>query len=235
MLGSPIATSEGGIDVITDVRDPKFREKIRKTGGIDVRHFWRFSKVLDSSWEGNWLLKYWTIQHPFIFFRARICLVGQRQTQSYVVTEWLPAEKKLPLTWGRYATPRYFTRPVRVKNPSYFRDLSRVSIPVMSPACSLTQKRTNQLKRKIFWNDESFNVAILPVAKYLGNWLFWLLHRIRSCANLNMREVDKVKGTAGYFRLLAFNLQSFKVKIEGVDLQKKKQSRPLSQSGLQQI
>ena len=54
MLGSPLATSEGVIDVVTNVRNYKEPEYYHgKTGRIDVRHFEGFREVLDSSWEGN--------------------------------------------------------------------------------------------------------------------------------------------------------------------------------------
>ena len=53
MLGSPHATGEGVIDVVTNVRII-FGKPIGKAGGIDVRHFGRFRRGLgDSSWEGN--------------------------------------------------------------------------------------------------------------------------------------------------------------------------------------
>ena len=48
MLGSPLAPSEGVIDVVTNVWENK--TYMGKTGGIDVRHFEGF---LDSSWEGT--------------------------------------------------------------------------------------------------------------------------------------------------------------------------------------
>ena len=45
MLGSPHATSEGVIDVVTNVRII-FGKPIGKAGGIDVRHFEGFEEVL---------------------------------------------------------------------------------------------------------------------------------------------------------------------------------------------
>ena len=56
MLGSPSATSEGGIAIVTNERWGKARKIlfIRKTGGIDG-HFEGFWEVLDSSWGGNWV------------------------------------------------------------------------------------------------------------------------------------------------------------------------------------
>lgn len=57
MLGSPIATIEGGIDVVTNVRRV-YDQYTRKAGGIDVRHFKSFREVLNLSWEENRVLKY---------------------------------------------------------------------------------------------------------------------------------------------------------------------------------
>ena len=45
MLGSLLATSEGEIDIITNVRWPKPEKKEGKTDGIDVRHFEGFWEV----------------------------------------------------------------------------------------------------------------------------------------------------------------------------------------------
>ena len=53
MLGSPLATINGEIDIITDVRREKNNREEGKTGGIDVGHSESFCEVLDSSWEGN--------------------------------------------------------------------------------------------------------------------------------------------------------------------------------------
>ena len=45
ILGSPLVTSEGAIDVVTNVRN-KIKSTIKgKTGDIDVRHLWRFLRA----------------------------------------------------------------------------------------------------------------------------------------------------------------------------------------------
>ena len=111
-MGSPLATSEGGIDVLTNVRKPnQFTEKW-KTGSIDVRHF---EEVLARE------LSIEILSHPtsfiFKFVRAQIAYLDRGKPDPI---EWLPAENKRPL--GRIAIPRCFTRPVRC----YFRDFSRV-------------------------------------------------------------------------------------------------------------
>ena len=57
MLGSPVATSEGGINVVTNVRVNVNTEKQNgKTGGIDVMHFRRFLRGLGFKLGGNRVL-----------------------------------------------------------------------------------------------------------------------------------------------------------------------------------
>jgi hypothetical protein len=56
IFGSPLATSEGGIDIVTNVREEIKRKKSWKTGGIGVRHFEDFWERVDTSCKGNWVL-----------------------------------------------------------------------------------------------------------------------------------------------------------------------------------
>ena len=59
--GSPLATSEGWIDIVTNIWNKgKFTRYIWKTGS----HFEDFWEVLDSSWEG--VLKFLVPTQPFI-------------------------------------------------------------------------------------------------------------------------------------------------------------------------
>ena len=47
MLGSPLATSEGDIDIITDIRQHQYKKQKRNASRIDVRHsegFWGLCK-----------------------------------------------------------------------------------------------------------------------------------------------------------------------------------------------
>ena len=53
MLGSPLSTIEGGIDITTDIRRNYDKRDKGKADGIDIRHFDGFWEVLDSSWEEN--------------------------------------------------------------------------------------------------------------------------------------------------------------------------------------
>ena len=74
MLGSPLSTIEGEIDIITDTwRNIKNREK-GKTDGIDirVRHFDGFWEVLNSSWEENLVLKYWALSTQHLLYLSEL-------------------------------------------------------------------------------------------------------------------------------------------------------------------
>ena len=76
MLCSPLATGKGVIGVVTNVWDWNIETGgsqntyTGNTGGIDVGHIEGFWKV-DSSWEGNWVLKYWTIQRLLYLSESR--------------------------------------------------------------------------------------------------------------------------------------------------------------------
>ena len=68
-LDSPLATREGGIDVVTDVRMERvgYHFSMGKTGRIDVRHFEDF-------WE-SWIqvgkgTEFWNINRPTSFISA---------------------------------------------------------------------------------------------------------------------------------------------------------------------
>ena len=76
MLGSPHATGEGVIDVITNVRII-FGKPKGKAGGIDVRHFEGFEEVLGFKLGRE--LSIIILNHPTPFICVRVmdcCLVG---------------------------------------------------------------------------------------------------------------------------------------------------------------
>ena len=93
MLDSPLATNEGGIDIMTDVRQPQwYKNEKGKTGGIDVRHFEGFCQVRSlECWEGNWVLIE-ILNHPTPFISVADCL----KTQSGYLWE--------PEQWGQNLT-----------------------------------------------------------------------------------------------------------------------------------
>ena len=52
MLASHLATSDGGIDIVTNIWKERSKRS-KKTGGIWCQIFEGFRDVLDSSWEGS--------------------------------------------------------------------------------------------------------------------------------------------------------------------------------------
>lgn len=93
MLCSPFATTEGGTDIVTNVRKRRKEGSKRtgKTGGIGVRHFerfWGFKLRRELN------IEYWYIQHPiatpFISVWVRDCLV-------YILTWTWPTHCPDPL------------------------------------------------------------------------------------------------------------------------------------------
>ena len=80
MFGSPLATSEGRIDFITNVRAAWYIYT-GKTGDIDVRHFERFLRGLEFKFGRELSIEILDLPTPFIMISVRVpdssCLVGQ--------------------------------------------------------------------------------------------------------------------------------------------------------------
>lgn len=144
--------------------------------------------LVNSSWEGDWGLKYRTIQYLLylsehgllswsLLDRDPIRVLRQWITERKINVHWVvfypellpwlfqdfyqsclqnaPWCKKSKWKICQWITERKINvnkRPLgRFSTPSYFHDLSRVSTCYVS---SMMQKRTNQLKWKLFWEGE---------------------------------------------------------------------------------
>jgi hypothetical protein len=79
VLGSPLATCEDEIDIVTNVRRTGRMINIGKTGGIDVRHFEGFWEVLDNldfKLRRELSIEIFTIQHLLYLSKSDTdCLV----------------------------------------------------------------------------------------------------------------------------------------------------------------
>ena len=100
--------------------------------------FWMFFKVLkvlDSSWEGNWALKYWTIQ----YFYLRTDRLFWEANPIPWLTEWLPAENNLKHPLGHFAIHRYF------------RDISRDSTSQWHVKNSWKHSKNKETNKEATW------------------------------------------------------------------------------------
>ena len=144
MLGSPLATSEGAIDVVTNIRN-KIKSTVKgKTGGVYIRHFW---EVLDSS-SGREL----SIE-PF----DTLYICPSHGLPSW--TEWFPGWTRLTVSYGSRSENEKGNKPVSSQSC----DVSAITM----------RKSTFQKKNLQSFGPESFFIYFWECLLQVG-WQYLL-------------------------------------------------------------